>query len=124
MRRRHRNADARTALHHRLSKQASRTGRGEMRANRIAAGGLAADRDPRGIASERSDVVVNPTQSRLLIHQAEVAGFLGDVGMGEEPQRAEPVVEADPDDARFLDDLGLPAWFELPLMNPPPWMNT
>ena len=26
--------------------------------------------------------------------------------MGEEPQRAEPVVEADPDDARFLDDLG------------------
>ena len=26
--------------------------------------------------------------------------------MGEEPERAEPVVEADPDDARFLDDLG------------------
>ncbi len=119
-----RNADARTALHHRLSKEASRTGRGQMRANRIAAGGLAADRDPCRIASERGDVLVNPTQRRLLIHQAEVAGILGDVRMGEEPQRAEPVVEADPDDARFLDDLGLPAWFELPLMNPPPWMNT
>ena len=26
--------------------------------------------------------------------------------MGEEPERAEPVVEADPDDARFLDDRG------------------
>ena len=26
--------------------------------------------------------------------------------MGEEPERAEPVVEADPNDARFLDDLG------------------
>jgi hypothetical protein len=76
-----------------------------MCANRIAAGGLAADRDPCRIASERSDVFVNPTQSRLLIHQAEVAGILGDVRMGEEPQRAEPVVEADPDDARFLDDL-------------------
>ena len=76
-----------------------------MRANRIAAGGLAADRDPCRIASERGDVFLNPTQRRLLIHQTEVAGLLGDVGMGEEPERAEPVVEADPDDARFLDDL-------------------
>ena len=101
-----RNADARTALHHRLSEQASRTRRGQMRANRIAAGRLAADRDPCRIASKRSDVVVNPTQRRLLIHQAEVAGILGDIRMGKEPERAEPVVEADPDDARFLDDLG------------------
>jgi hypothetical protein len=77
-----------------------------MRANRIAARGFPADRDPCRIASERSDVFVNPTQSRLLIHQAEVAGILGDVRMGEEPQRAEPVVEADPDDASFLDNLG------------------
>jgi hypothetical protein len=56
-----------------LGKETSRTGRGQMRANRPAAGGLAADRDPCRIASERSDVFVNPTQRRLLIHQAEIA---------------------------------------------------
>ena len=42
------------------------------RANRPAAGELAADRDPCRIAAEHGDVLVNPTQRRLLIHQAEV----------------------------------------------------
>jgi hypothetical protein len=76
-----------------------------MRANRIAAGGLAAYGDSRRVASKRRDVFVNPTQRRLLIHQAEIARILGNVGMGEEPQRAEPIVEADPDDAGLLHDL-------------------
>jgi hypothetical protein len=55
-------------LHHRLSEEASRIGRGQMCANRIAAGGLAAERDPCRIAAEDSDVLVDPTQRRLLIH--------------------------------------------------------
>ena len=63
-------------------------------------GRLAEDRDVAGIAAERRDVVLDPPQRRDLIEHAVVArrvaaGLARQLGMREEPEHAEPVVERD-----------------------------
>jgi hypothetical protein len=67
-------------------------------------GRLAEHRDVAGVAAEPGDVVADPLERHLLILQALVAGpALGDeVGVAEEPEQAEPVVERDHDDAVVL----------------------
>ena len=51
------------------------------------------------IAAESGDVLAHPAQCGLLIGQAVVRlGAVGQRGMGQEAQRAEPVVDRDDDE--------------------------
>ena len=74
-----------------------------MRQHPQAAGRLAGDRHVPRVPSERADVALHPAQCRLLIHQAVRAGqaawAVGRDRVGEEAQRAEPVVDGDHDHA-------------------------
>ena len=62
-----------------------------------ATGRLARDRDVVRVAAERADVVLHPAQGGLLVHQPVVAGRAAGPRrqrrVGEEAERAEPVVD-------------------------------
>ena len=75
-----------------------------MREHGHAAGRLSRDGDVARVAPERRDVGLYPAQRRLLVHQAVVAGRAtgprGERRVGQEAERAQPVVDRDDDDAR------------------------
>src|SRR5262249_58083465 len=92
------------ALADRLVKEAGRERRRHQRADRERSRRLAEDRDVARIAAEGRDVVAHPAQRRDLIEQAVVARgavsrLARQLGMREEAEDAEPVVERDDDDA-------------------------
>ena len=74
-----------------------------MGEHRHATGRLARNRHVLRIAAELLDVVPNPAQRRLLIHQAVVAGRAtgprGERRVGKEAKRAQAVVDRDDDDS-------------------------
>src|ERR1700733_2346622 len=78
--------------------------RGHERARRMRTGGFASDRDLVGIASEGGDVTLDPLQRGDKVEKAVGAGRMmlglgGELRMGEEAQRMEPVVHGDDNDA-------------------------
>ena len=93
----------RAALHDRPLEEPARAGRDQVREHRHATGRLPGDRDVARIASELCDVAPYPAQRRLLVHQAVVAGRTAgprrERRVGEEAERAQPVVDRDDDDA-------------------------
>ena len=84
----------------------------ELREDAETARRFAENGDVQGIATEEEDVVADPAEGGLLVHQAVVAGeagganavvigigFLGgESGMSQEAKSAEPVVNGDDDD--------------------------
>ena len=76
--------------------------RRKLREHAQAPGGLAEHRHIPGVAAEPADVALHPAQRGLLVHQPVVAGRAARPGqglVGQEAERAEPVVERDDDDA-------------------------
>src|SRR5208283_5810824 len=74
----------------------------------LSAGGLAEDGHVRWIAAKGGDIVLNPRQRQLLVHEPIVAVFMTfgiDRALSEESQIAEAVVEGDDDDALFYEPL-------------------
>src|SRR5690606_30778425 len=67
---------AECALDDRAVEQALGGRGGQMRADALAAGGLAEDGDVLGIAAERADAVADPPQGRLLVEQTEDTGVV------------------------------------------------
>nr|CRL81798.1 hypothetical protein CPGR_05014 [Mycolicibacter nonchromogenicus] len=89
---------ARPALDDRGPKQARRIRSGQVVADRHSPGGLTGDRHFVWVAAEFVDVVPDPTQCRLLVGQAVIAG-IPQCGVGQKTERAQPVVDGDDDDA-------------------------
>jgi hypothetical protein len=84
--------------------EAARERRGHEDSGIDRAGGLAEDGDVVGIAAEAGDVVVDPVEGEDLIHQAVVAGgvvrgFARELGMSEEAEDVEAVVDGDDEHA-------------------------
>jgi hypothetical protein len=80
-----------------------------VRADRPAAGRLAADRHASGVAAEGGDVLLDPAQRRLVVHQPVVAGralSCGQLRVPQEAEGAEAVVHRHPGDPGQGDDLG------------------
>src|SRR5207245_1399170 len=64
----------RSTVHDGPLEQSPRAGRDEMSQDRKCAGGLARDRDVLGVAAKTGNVALDPSQGRLLVHLAVVAG--------------------------------------------------
>src|ERR1700722_13136530 len=94
---RRRLAIASAALDDGLTETAARARRTEMRADRPAAGRLAADRYVVWIAAEGCDVPLDPAERRLLVLETEIAAA-SQRRKREKAERAEPVVERDSHD--------------------------
>ena len=72
--------------------------RGEQQADVVGARRLPGHGDVGGIAAELRDVPPHPFERRQLVHESVIAGrlvfrFAGQLGMGQEAQRAQPVVD-------------------------------
>jgi hypothetical protein len=92
------------ALRDRAGKEAARARRRHHVHDPGGAGRLAEDRDAVRVAAERRDVAPDPAERRGHVEQAVVAGagpagFGGQLRMGHEPERPQPVVERDEHDA-------------------------
>ena len=89
----------RAALHDRPLEQPPGVAGDEVREHGQAAGRLTGDGDVARVAAELVDVALHPPQRGLLVHQPVVAGRAAGSrrqrGMGQEPERAEPVVDGD-----------------------------
>src|SRR5262249_14013058 len=77
---------------------------------------FARDRDFVGIAAKRRDIFLHPAQSRNLIHQSIIprsvlARFLGQLRMREKSANAQPVIDADDDNAFLRKILAIVAGF-------------
>jgi hypothetical protein len=92
-----------TAFGDGAGEQPAGSGGGELGQDAEPARGLAEDGDAAGIAAEAGDVALDPAQRGLLVHQAVVArraARLGGEGrVGQEAERAQPVVDGDDDHA-------------------------
>ena len=98
------------ALGYGAGEQAVRQRRGELRVHAQAARRLAEDGHVERVAAKEDDVAPHPGQRRLLIEDAVVAGDVvgrlgGERGVGQEPERAQPVVDGDHDHVTLLDEL-------------------
>jgi hypothetical protein len=77
-------------------KQSFREGRHKVGHHRGAAAGLAEDRHVSRIAAERGDIVLDPPQRELLVHDPVVCKRVAlgiDRGMPQEAERSDPVVQ-------------------------------
>ena len=89
-------------------------------------GGFACDRDLVGIAAESGDVALDPLQRGDKVEKAVGAGrvmlgFGGELGMGEEAQRIEPMVHGHDDNAARRETRAVVARFGAePTTKPPP----
>jgi hypothetical protein len=88
--------------------QAARHWRSQQAVHRDAARGESEDRDVVRIASERSDVALDPLQGRDLVHIRVLAlGLVRPLAAqcreGEEPEASQAVVDGDKDDALFCE---------------------
>src|SRR5690606_26412917 len=76
---------------------------GPQNADALAAGRLAGDRHPIRVAAERGDVVADPLESGDLVEDAvvarcAVAGFFREVGVREEAEHPQSVIDGDGED--------------------------
>ncbi len=97
-------AQERAALPDRPLEKAPGQRRGHECADRERAGRFAKDRDLVRVAPERGDIAPDPLERRDLVQQAKVARGVvprlpGELGMGEESESPEPIVQADDKDA-------------------------
>ena len=84
---------------------------GNLRAHAHSTGRLPADGDVFRVSAEGGDVAFHPLRAELLIQEAEIRralrGFRGELGMRQEAEYVEPVVDGDDDRAAPCDALAV-----------------